>query len=109
MSLLSPSLNKEQIDRVLEAAEVLPAARKNEKKSASAELEAAGLGLDRIATDLGFLAENAGSEAIKMRALELALKAHGALQPEVAQVVPSLTIVIHDSTKVDVNPILIPR
>lgn len=49
------------------------------------------------------------SDAIKLRAAEMALRMSGDLEAEVAKPVPVVNIIINDTRSVDVNPILIPR
>ncbi len=48
------------------------------------------------------------SDAIKLRAAEMALKMSGDLEQEVTKTVPVVNIIINDSN-ISVNPILIPR
>jgi hypothetical protein len=81
-------------------------------------LDAAGLDINTIAEELFHLAKNSGNESLRLRALETALKARGALK-ESAPAAPSFTLVINSSSPsnpnlqpgvpADVNQILIPR
>lgn len=48
------------------------------------------------------------SDAIKLRAAEMALKMSGDLEQEVTKTIPVVNIIINDSN-ISVNPILIPR
>jgi hypothetical protein len=77
------------------------------------KLDASGLDLVSVLDELNTLAKSSGNEALRLRALETALKAHGALK-DTAPAVPSFTIIIQDgasgeTTNPQVNPILLPR
>jgi hypothetical protein len=79
------------------------------------KLEAAGLSLDDVLADLSYIARQGGSEAIRLRALENALKAHG-VNKDQPPAVPTINIIINDSKVTSsqndfdgINPILIPR
>lgn len=49
------------------------------------------------------------SDAIKLRAAELALKMSGDLEQEATKSTPIVNIIIRDTQSLSVNPILIPR
>ena len=49
------------------------------------------------------------SDAIKLRAAEMALKMSGDLEETAVKQIPVVNIIINDTQKVDINPILIPR
>lgn len=77
------------------------------------QLTLSGLSNEALADELSHLALNSTNEALRLRALETALKVRGALK-EQPPVIPSFTIVIQNSspdlTKTGgVNPILFPR
>ena len=77
------------------------------------QLAVSGLSNEAIADELTHLALQSGNEALRLRALETALKVRGALK-ETPPVIPSFTVIIQNSnpdlTKTGgVNPILFPR
>ncbi len=55
------------------------------------------------------IAHNGDSDAIRLRAVEMALKMSGDLEEEVTKVVPVVNIIIRDKESMTINPILIPR
>jgi hypothetical protein len=79
----------------------------------SEKLSRAGLSDDELAEELVLLAKNSGNEALRLRAIETALKIKGALKDQPSSVVPSFTIVIQpfsaNSAPEGPNPILFPR
>lgn len=81
--------------------------------TASEKLTAAGLSQDRIAEELTEIATSSGNEALKLKALETALRVHGALKDQTQVAIPSFTVIIQSASgetiSSDVNPILIPR
>lgn len=110
-------LMKPEIQKVLRAAGLAKEAS-NPDTPLSEKLDAAGLSVDELLEELAHLAKNSGNEALRLKAVETSLKAHGALKDSAPQV-PSFTIVIQDSggqlpsqspeTNSTVNPILLPR
>jgi hypothetical protein len=111
-------LIRPEIQQVLRQAGVL----QEKKQTSSSEntlvekLDAAGLSLEEILEELSTAAKTSGNESLRLRALETALKAHGALK-ETAPLPPSFTIIIDNSGSTQqsstlplgVNPILLPR
>lgn len=117
-----PLINQ-NIQKILREAGLDSSATTNETKKTSSKeqtdleikLEAAGLSLDDVLNDLSYIARQGGSEAIRLRALENALKAHG-VNKDQPPAVPTINIIINDSKVADsqndfngINPILIPR
>jgi hypothetical protein len=83
------------------------------KGSVDEHLNSAGLNNEALAEELTSLALNSNNEALRLRALETALKVKGALK-EQTPALPSFTIVIQNSSpdlskSGGVNPILFPR
>jgi hypothetical protein len=77
-------------------------------------LNEAGLSVSDIAEELAGIAKGSSNEALRLRALESAMKAHGVLKDSATVHVPSFTVVIQqasDSTRsqVESNQILFPR
>lgn len=74
------------------------------------KLDNAGLSIVEAAETAAFLMQNGGSEHIRLRAADLALKAHNVGKETVSQI-PSVIFIIQDSKAAPglVNPILIPR
>lgn len=112
-------LIRPEIQNVLRSAGLLD----SKKKGASAEettliekLNDAGLSLEEILENLAFTAKESANEGLRVRCLETALKAHGALK-DTTPPVPSFTIVIQEAgagspgqpSVQGVNPILLPR
>lgn len=77
--------------------------------SASEKLSNAGLDENRIAEELTAIATASGNEALRLKALETALRVHGSLREQTTTQLPSFNIIIQGSTEGSVNPILIPR
>ena len=87
--------------------------KSNEQGSVDENLNAAGLSNEALAEELTHLALNSNNEALRLRALETALKVRGALKDQPA-ILPSFTVIIQNSTPDlsktgGVNPILLPR
>lgn len=85
----------------------------SEKLSVNENLDIAGLSNEAIAEELTRLALNSNNEALKLRALETALKVRGALK-EAETALPQFTIIIQNSDNSTVehhgiNPIVFPR
>lgn len=75
-------------------------------------LSESGLSKSEVIEELSSLARSSSNETLRLRALELAMKAHGLLKNDNAAVqVPNFTIVFQKDVvgDHDVNPILIPR
>jgi hypothetical protein len=74
------------------------------------KLNAVGLSLDETLTELELIAKSSQNEALRLRALETVLKAHGALK-ETPAAPPTFTINIINSDKdtSGINPIFLPR
>lgn len=114
-------LMKPEVQKVLREAGLMKDQRESEAPLTE-RLNAAGLGLDEVLENLSTIINGTGNEAIKLRALETTLKAHGALK-ETAPSVPSFTIIIQPSLESSsasasvkssnlpegLNPILLPR
>ena len=105
-------LMKPEIQEVLRAAGL---AKDQPKTDAplTEKLNAAGLGLSETLDEIASIVKGSGNEALRFRALETVLKAHGALKESIPPP-PSFTIVIQDtlpnpSQTPSVNPILLPR
>jgi hypothetical protein len=104
-------LIRPEIQKVLREAGISQDRDTSEPQTLTEKLDAAGLSLDNVLGQLSTVAETTGNEALRVRCLETALKAHGALK-ETAPAIPSFTIVINDSSpspQPSVNPILLPR
>ena len=105
-------LIKPEIQNLLRKAGLAPEQSKIDQTLVE-KLDCAGLDLDSVLEELNTLAKSSGNEALRLRALETALKAHGALKDS-APAIPSFTIIIQDgasksSESTQVNPILLPR
>ena len=106
-------LIKPEIQNLLRKAGLAPEQSKIDQTLVE-KLDCAGLDLDSVLEELNILAKSSGNEALRLRALETALKAHGALKDS-APAIPSFTIIIqdgasaHETTNPQVNPILLPR
>lgn len=104
-------LIKPEIQNVLRAAGL---EREPSSGTLSDKLDLAGLSEDQICEELSQIATSSGNEAIRLRALELALKTKGALKETPPQI-PSFTIVIQSASSQSpqsdpqVNPIFFPR
>ena len=111
MPLLSPthSLDPEQINSVLKESGLTSPVQQKGRTEIQEILNSQELGLSDLVSELSYLAKNGGSEAIRLKAAELALKLHGALVPDQQTQVPSFQIIIQDSESIEINPILIPR
>lgn len=112
MALLSPRppLDPDQIHQVLKESGLAKTAPTAERRGQVSEiLDDAGLSKEDLAKELQSLVEMGSSEAIRLRAAELAFRLHGSLAAPESANVPSFQIIIKDSEKVDINPILIPR
>jgi hypothetical protein len=83
---------------------------KRDESSLTGNLSAAGLSLDNLLDQLSSISSTSQSDAIKLRAIETALKMHGVLKEQAAPP-PSISITITDpyGQTSSVNPILIPR
>ena len=103
-------LIKPEVQKILRAAGL---EKEESSGTASEQLSQAGLSTSDIAERLTGLAESSGSDALRLRALEIALKVHGALKEQPTTQVPSFTIIIQsasESSKApDINPIVFPR
>ncbi len=108
-------LIKPEIQNLLRKAGLAPEQSKIDQTLVE-KLDCAGLDLDSVLEELNTLAKSSGNEALRLRALETALKAHGALKDS-APAIPSFTIIIQDPSHLSdqqvnstqVNPILLPR
>jgi len=107
-------LVKPEIQKALRAAGLLKDAPAAEEGSVIEKLNNAGLSLEEVLDEYANLALRSGNEAIRARALQDILKAHGALK-ETTPAPPSFTIVIQPSdfsslsATQGINPILLPR
>jgi hypothetical protein len=103
-----------EIQQILRTAGLVKESESKPNQSLSDRLNAAGLSLDELLEELSLVAKTSGNDGLKLRALETALKAHGALKENSPQV-PSFTIIIQDGNSPQsnipqgVNPILLPR
>lgn len=61
--------------------------------------------IDHLAT----IIRQGETEAIRLKALDTALKLNGLLQNDFQQIVPTVNIIINSAKEYSVNPILIPR
>lgn len=103
---------KPEIQKVLRTAGLLNE-QSSEDLSVEESLTQAGLDTASIASELSDLALRSNNEALRLRAIETALKIKGALK-EQTPVIPSFTIIIQGSTtdlsKTNgINPVLFPR
>lgn len=117
-------LMKPEVQKVLRAAGLAPEATKADGRTVSEQLDAVGLSMAETLEELAIVAKSSGNDALRLRALETALKAHGALK-ESAPSAPSFTIVIQEAVgnnstspssselnlnlPNNINPILLPR
>ena len=107
-------LMRPEIQQILRTAGLVKESESKPNQSLSDRLNAAGLSLDELLEELSLVAKTSGNDGLKLRALETALKAHGALKENSPQV-PSFTIIIQDGNSPQsnipqgVNPILLPR
>lgn len=100
MPLLRP-----EIDKVLKSAGI----GSFDETSLSKRMAEHGLGLGDTIGRLSDITENADSDAVRLRAIDTALKMHGVLK-ETGNVIVPVTIIINDpQSTFKVNPILIPR
>lgn len=83
------------INRALETVGL--AKGKKEKLQVSEALVESGLGLQETFDELARIVRGSESEAIRLRAVETALKAHGALQADNANQIPQITLVFGSS------------
>lgn len=103
---------KPDIQAALRASGLSPS--ETDEKPLLANLEDAGLSQDAVLKNLGFIMENGGSDAIRLRAIENALKVRGLMKDSAAPA-PQISITIVDALpKVaesveGVNRILLPR
>ena len=81
----------------------------SKKKSLKELLEENSLGTSSALAVVAEVAHNGESDAIRLRAAEMALKMSGDLETEVTKAIPIVNIIIRDTQNVSVNPILIPR
>lgn len=74
------------------------------------KLDAAGLSINEAAETAAGIMRNGGSEMVRLRAAELALKAHNVGRDQPMQM-PNITFIIRDPKSVPgvINQILIPR
>lgn len=86
---------KPEIQKVLRTAGLLPEERA-ESSTIHEGLESAGLTTEAIADELTSLALRSNNEALRLRALETALKVKGALKDTPAQI-PNFTVIIQSS------------
>ena len=84
-------------------------------ESLTDRMDRKGLGMERLLENLAAIAETSQSDHLRMRAIENALKMHGALKDQAAPI-PQISIVIKDPSMVaataesnGINPILLPR
>lgn len=103
-------LIKPEVQKILRESGLEP---KERTGTVDEQLNVAGLSNEALADELTHLALNSSNEALRLRALETALKVRGALK-EQAPVIPSFTIIIQNSSPDlsktgGVNPILFPR
>lgn len=75
----------------------------------SEKLNRAGLSQDHIAEELSDLARGSESPAIRLRALEIGMRAQGILKETTQVAIPSFTIVIQQTSADKTNDILFPR
>lgn len=75
----------------------------------SEKLNRAGLSQDHIAEELSDLARGSESPAIRLRALEIGMRAQGILKETAQVAIPSFTIVIQQTSSDKTNDILFPR
>jgi len=111
-------LMRPEVQKVLRSAGLIAEKQAESDSPISEKLDAAGLSLENTFEGLSQIALSSGNEALRLRALETSLKAHGALK-EIAPPIPSFTIIIQPSATgssssvagipVGVNPILLPR
>ena len=81
---------------------------KKENQSLKDLLEENSLSTERALSVVAEIAHNGESDAIRLRAAEMALKMNGALaEDSIAPI--SVNIIIRDSAPIEINPILIPR
>ena len=103
-------LIKPEIQKVLRASGLLE--EKEDSLTIDESLTRAGLDASSIAEELTILALHSSNDALRLRALETALKVKGALKEQSTVALPSFNIIIQNSsTQADggVNPILLPR
>jgi hypothetical protein len=103
-------LIRPEIQKILRESGLEPKAREG---TVDEQLNLSGLSNEALADELTHLALNSSNEALRLRALETALKVRGALKEQPA-VIPSFTIIIQNSSpdltkSGGVNPILFPR
>jgi hypothetical protein len=79
----------------------------------SEKLSEVGLSDDSIAENLADIATRSGNEALRLRAIETALKVRGALKDQVQNSTPTFNLIIQSCnpsvTPPSVNPIVFPR
>ena len=110
-------LMKPEVQQILREAGLSKESSRTSESPISDQLDAAGLSKENVLEELEQIARHSSNEALRLRALETALKAHGALKESAPQT-PSFTIVIQNGPSSDsstsslpssVNPILLPR
>lgn len=105
---------KPEVQKVLRSAGLLPEEKSEAGGTMNEGLESAGLTTEAIADELTALALRSSNEALRLRALETALKVKGALK-DTPVTVPSFTVVIQTNEDHDlgqthgVSPNLFPR
>ena len=105
-----------EVQKVLRTAGLMEDKAQNPDATIIDQLNQVGLDDENIAKELSNLALNSNNEALKLRALETAMKARGTLKDAAPQI-PSFTIIIQNSEQEPrdfsathgVNPILFPR
>lgn len=106
------ALIKPEVQKILRAAG-LERPEKADDLYVHQHLNNTGLSNERIAEELTSLAINSGSDHLRLRAIETALKVKGALR-DVTPVAPNFTIIIQNSGQDfnrtnGINPIIFPR
>jgi hypothetical protein len=94
---------------VMDSTKALMDAAKITKRSLKELLRDNQIDTDEALGIVSAIAHCGDSDAIKLRAAEMALKMSGDLEETAVKQVPVVNIIINDTQKVDINPILIPR
>jgi hypothetical protein len=104
---LTPIELEAPIEECLREAEILPARNSKPTREISQLLELNGAGLNKLASQISDLASHGHDESIRLRANELALKAHGVLEKDAGhKEIPQIVFIGADQSIIQV---LMPR
>lgn len=103
---LTPIEDSEPAREVLTEAGLLPPSNGSSTREISKFLDHYGASVPELAQQISTLSKCAQDDSIKLRAVELGLKAHGILEKHEGQVAPQIVFIGADQSIVNV---LIPR